>query len=312
MSAINSQLTKIIKKHERIKRVKAHLQSLEKQIKEMTATLGKLSKEVDKEQAEFENMEKLNLKSVFHKVLGSKEQQIEKERQEYLQVFLKYNEAKKSLELLEFEKATLEKQLVDEASIEAEYQRLLQAKEAEIIRMDPKIGGTLRVLFKEKEQKQRMIIEIEEAITAGERSLHLLNQMVGHLNKARNWGQWDMANRGPMTTMMKHSAVDRARGVSHKAKVELQRFGDELRDVYGEDFNFPFRIESFSGFMDMFFDNLISDWIIQNKIKNSLANCLSVRDKVMRLVSSLKAEIPAVQNEIKELEQKRKKIIIKA
>ena len=60
----------------------------------------------------------------------------------------------------------------------------------------------------------------------------------------------------------------------------------------------------------MFFDNLISDWIIQNKIKNSLANCLAVRDKVVRLVSSLKAEIPAINQEIKQLEQNRKKIII--
>ena len=312
MSSINRQLTNIIKKHERMKRVKAHLASLNKQISEMHKTLKNLSRQVDKKQVDFENMEKLNIKSVFHKVLGSKEEQIEKERQEYLQVFLKYNEAKKSLELLEFEQKTLNKQLVDESSIEAEYQRLLQAKEAEILRMDPEVGAVLRKMFKEKEEKQRMIIEIQEAITAGERSLHLLNQMVGHLNKARNWGQWDMANRGPMPSMMKHSAVDRARAVSHKVKIELQRFGDELRDVYGENFNFPFRIESFSGFMDMFFDNLISDWIIQNKIKNSLANCLSVRDKVMRLVSSLKAEIPAVKVEIKDIEQKRKKIIIKA
>ena len=312
MSSINQQLTKIIKKHERMKRVQAHLEGLGKQIKEMNSTLKKLSRQVDKEQKEFENMEKLNLKSVFHKVLGSKEQQIEKERQEYLQVFLKYNEAKKSLELLEFEKQTLEKQLIDEATIEAEYQRLLQAKEAELIRMDPKVGIALRNIFKEKETKQRMIVEIQEAITAGERALHSLNQVVGYLNKARNWGQWDMANRGGHASMMKHSSVDRARSASHQAKIELQRFSDELQDVYGENFNFPFQIESFSGFMDMFFDNLISDWIIQNKIKNSLANCLSVRDKVIRLAGSLKAEVPVVEQEIKDLEKKRKKIIINA
>lgn len=310
MSSIHGQLTKIIKKHERLQRVKVHLKNLQKQVRAEETALKSLSKQVDRDQEEWERMEKLNLKSVFHKVLGNKEEQIEKERQQYLQTFLKYNEAKKSLEILLFEKETLEKKLESDSTIEAEYHRLIQARESELIRMNKNEAVALRKIFKEKEKKQRMIIEVEEAITAGERGLHTLNQMIGHLNKARNWGQWDMANRGPMPSMMKHSAIDKARSVSYQAKIELQKFSDELRDVYGESFNFPFQLESFSGFLDMFFDNLISDWIIQNKIKNSLANCLAVRDKVVRLVGSLKAEVPAINQEIKQLEQNRKKIII--
>ena len=49
-----------------------------------------------KEFEDIENLEKLGMKALFYKVLGSQEEQLEKERQEYLQASLKYDQVRKT------------------------------------------------------------------------------------------------------------------------------------------------------------------------------------------------------------------------
>ena len=58
-------------------------------------------------------------------------------------------------------------------------------------------------------------------------------------------------------------------------------------------------------FIDVFFDNLISDWVIQRKIKNALNNVESTFDKIRRYVlmiekemSNLDANIIALQDNV--------------
>ncbi len=312
MASIQEQLQKITAEYQTLEKVARHLTSLSKRLDKETKALHKLSKKVDREQAEYERLESLSLKSLFHKVLGNKEEQVEKERQEYLQSFLKYNEAKKSVELMEFEMQTLEKKLARKDQIEAEMERLIKLREKELLKLDPSISTKLQVILHKQDKLKRMHIEVREALQAGDQVLHSINTMIGFLNQARNWGHWDMSGRSHMPSYMKKSSIDKAVAVSHQVKHQLHTFSNELQDVYGKSFNFPFHIESFSGFMDIFFDNLISDWIIQKKIKNSLASIVSVRDKVIRLVSSLKAEMPAIEKEIEQLEQNHKEIIINA
>lgn len=306
MSTIHEQLRSVLDQTETLRKIKSHLTNLQEKIKQEKVTLNKLSQRVDYEHAEYEKLDKLSIKSLFHSVLGDKEQQTEKGRQEYLQAYLRYQEAKKSLELLEFEYQTLSKKLEKENFLNAELERLIALREQELIVLDEKYGIHLKKLFQEGDRLQKLRLEIHEAIKAGEQSLVNLTHMVTFLNQARQWGH--VEGRGP--AYMRRGSIDKARTISYQVKLELQKFSDELRDVYGESYEFPFQIESFAGFLDMFYDNLISDWIIQNKIKNSLNNCLAVRDRVQRFLSSLKAELPELEKELSSLEQKRKDFIL--
>lgn len=312
MSTIQEQLQKTIEAQHQLEKVATYVTSLEDRIDGAHRQLQELSQIVDKEQAEYERLEKLSLKSVFHQVLGNKEQQVEKERQDYLQAFLRFNEARKALELLNFERETLVKKLDGKSQLDAELERLIALREQEILTLNNQSAQRLRGIDRDMDKLIRVRVEVNEAIAAGEVALNSLSQMIGYLNQARNWGNWDMTSRGPAPSFMKKSSIDKARTISYNVQMELKRFGDELRDVYHREFVFPFQLESFSGFLDMFFDNLISDWIIQSKIKNSLANCIAVRDTVLRLHGSLRAELPSLEKEKADLEQKRKKLIINA
>ena len=125
-----------------------------------------------------------------------------------------------------------------------------------------------------------------------------------------------MAGRGrrrSQASYRKRNQIDRAKDYAYKTKYVLQQFEKELRDVYTQqDFQLNLKFDSFNGFTDIFFDNLISDWLVQHKIHNTLSSVLSVRDKVIRLTNSLQNEIPKLEDQIYKLDEDRQQIILNA
>ena len=253
------------------------------------------------------------MKGLFHQVLGSKEEQIEKERQEYLQASLKYDEAKKSLELLEYERSLLEGKTKKLPQLQAKLDRLMKLREKSLIESDSEAGRKILELLLILDTNREFIGNVQQVGKTGREAISLLDQMAGHLRQAKNWGQWDMAGRQRGASYMKHSAIDKARDLAYHAKHLLARFESDLKHIYGaQRFNLNIEFDAYSRFTDIFFDNLISDWIVQQKIQNALSNVLSVRDKITRILQSLDGEITKAEEKISSLESQRRSLIIKS
>jgi len=306
-----TKLAEVTKELESLKKVGNRLEDLNREITGLQGKIAFLVKQVDKESDDIETLKKTGVKSLFYKVLGSKEEQLEKERQEYLEANLRYDEVRKSVELLEYERNILEGKIKKLPSTERNYQELLKLREKEIIASDPKLAAKINTIDEQIRERQKMLFEIEEAMAVGRSANHLLEQVVIKLNQAVNWGQWDMTGRrGQMSGHMKHRQIDMAKDLAYKAKISLTQFEKELRDIYGpEDFGLTVRIPSFSTFTDIFFDNLITDWIVQQKIQNTRTGVVSVKDKVQRLLSTLNGTVPKINYEINQLEDARKAIL---
>lgn len=112
--------------------------------------------------------------------------------------------------------------------------------------------------------------EKREAIEAGNRALRSLKEAQSNLNSAKNWGIWDMLGGGFISTMAKHSKMDRAKQNMEQAKYDLRYFSRELNDV---NIAFHLNIETgdFLSFADWFFDGFFVDWMMQDRI-NQAAN----------------------------------------
>ena len=138
----------------------------------------------------------------------------------------------------------------------------------------------------------------------------MLEKMLTFLQQAKNWGNWDMMGKGRMASYNKHDAIDRARDSAYQAKHLLNRFQQDLYSLGAGSFSFDVTMESLSSFTDIFFDNLISDWIMQQKVKNALSNVFSVRDKVNRILQSLESDLLKIDENIKTLTAAQEKIIL--
>lgn len=110
--------------------------------------------------------------------------------------------------------------------------------------------------------------EKREAIEAGNRALCSLREAQKNLQSAKNWGIWDMLGGGFISTMAKHSKMDRAKQNMEQAKYDLKKFSKELDDV---NMNYHLEIQTgdFLSFADWFFDGFFVDWMVQDRINQA-------------------------------------------
>lgn len=310
MSKIQKEIQNTLEEISNLDRVRSHYDQSVAELRESQSKIKGLENRLNKELKEFEAIESNGLKSVFYKVLGSREEQVEKERQDYLDASLRYNEHKKSIELLEFEIKLLEKKLGNTNPLHKKIEKLKQKRENEILKTNPKLAEKLIGIAKETDQYYVYHKELKEAYVVGEKVVKSLENMVKELNKAKDWGNWDMMGRSRSAGFNKHSAIDRAKNISVWVKHELLLFNKELADVGHNDANFNLNMNNFSKFTDIFFDNLISDWIIQQRIVNALSNTVSVRDRVVLILRSLAAEVDKANLKIDQLKENRNKLLL--
>ena len=65
--------------------------------------------------------------------------------------------------------------------------------------------------------------EKQEAIVAGQQALRSLRQAQDCLSSARNWGIYDLLGGGLLSSLVKHSRMDKAQQCINEAKSSLYR-----------------------------------------------------------------------------------------
>ncbi|MDD2360899.1 MAG: hypothetical protein PHE66_10740, partial [Syntrophaceticus schinkii] len=178
-----------------------------------------------------ERLEGLTLISLFYTVLGTKEEAMQKERQEYLAAKLQYDECGAAIRDLEVELENLERELDAIGDPEAEYQAVLREKEDVLLQSGGLVAQQLFEIDEETGRLQAKVKELKEAIRAGEDLETALNGMEARLNSARNFGIWDILGGGLLVTAVKHLRISDAQRDVHKIQQLLRRFERELADV---------------------------------------------------------------------------------
>ena len=110
--------------------------------------------------------------------------------------------------------------------------------------------------------------EKREAADAGNRALRSLKAAQENLDSAKNWGIWDMLGGGFLSTMAKHSKMDRAKENLAKARSDLKSFSRELQDV-NMACHLDIETGDFLSFADWFFDGFVVDWMVQDRINQA-------------------------------------------
>lgn len=130
---------------------------------------------------------------------------------------------------------------------------------------------------------QNMAAEVREAREAGVRALNSLRMAQHNLRKAGNWGIVDILGGGAISSLIKHSKIADARTCMQRAEADLDTFRRELADIRVPDL----QIGGFLTFADFFFDGLLSDLIVQSRIRDAIARlddaCRQVEDVLYRL-----------------------------
>ena len=302
LSELSARLSKVIEQMKLKEKLARDLSAVEAELGEITSSLEALGAQLEIEQVDVKKLERTSMTALFYTVLGSREEQLEKERQELLSAQLRYQRVKYQMEALQRERESLSREIADLAEVEDEYQSLLAEKETLLRQSDPAVTGRLLENARQSAELAAQIHEIGEAIQAGRGVLSSLNGVLDSLGSAQRWGIWDMFGGGVISTALKHDHIDNARQGIQDVQEKMSRFERELADVRNE-VELQIDIGGFETFADYFFDGLISDWVVQSKIEASLKRARNAKraiSKAIHRLQNLKQELQNKQNDLQE------------
>src|SRR5512146_352689 len=129
LQELSSRLTQAVEQQALRKKLGQDLASVTQELGEKSARLRSLDKALRKEKVDVERLERTSLTSLFYSVLGSREEQLDKQRQELLSAQLAYQRTKFEVNSLRQEQDSLQQKLAGLRGVDAEVQRLLDEKE---------------------------------------------------------------------------------------------------------------------------------------------------------------------------------------
>lgn len=287
---LNKKLFEVKENLRRKQKVKLMLERSKEELEMLKSKNEEFVGILHKEKRDVEKLEALSLTGLFYSILRSKEEQLDKERQEYLAAKLKYDESCNSIKYIEEEISSYEEELRKYLGLDEEYKNLLKEKRYLILNKSDENSRKLADNLDGVTDLELNAKEINEAINAGNIAMKALKQLTDTLESARSWGQWDMFGGGLLATAAKHSRIDDAKRQVNEVQRLIRIFNKELLDV-NISTDIKINIGSFDTFADYFFDGLISDWIVQSKINDSLNNVNNVSRNLNKTLSTLTKEL---------------------
>lgn len=308
---ILDQLKLKIEEFQSLSRVSAHLEDVKAKLVNKYKELEHVGSQVKKEEKDVNDLQKRGFKPLFYKILGDKEKQLENERQEYLAISLKYNSLKEEIELLEFEKDLLLKKSLSYTQVKKEMENLKKLREQELLNSNnPGLRDEVKLVLLKHDQSILLGKELNEAFDAGEKAHKNLDALGQILGQALDWGRWGGRSHPAHAEMMKRNKMSEASRALAVTQRSLDYFAKEMADLGEDKMRFRLNFNELNKFTDYFLDNLITDWIIQQKIRNTLNSVLSVKDKINRIGQSLATEIKTNTAEQKNLLAKKDQLIL--
>lgn len=286
----------------------------ESRLKDLYAQKTQLSDKVDvlrnnkyKEEKDVEQLMKGNLKGFFLELVGKKEEQLTKEKEEAYKAAMMYDMECQVLERLENEIRSLEEEKRKLSGCEERYQRMFEEALKELRLAGTKESDELFLLEKKIYEEESTVREVEEAVLEGKKVFQLANEILEVLDDADGYCTWDILGGGLLADVLKHDALHKANEQLRELQCALHLFKNELADVK-IDANFQLEIEGFLGFADYFFDGLFVDLAVQDRVEQNQDKMNKVCYKINAMLSDLDEKKKQAEQQLKSLYAEREKL----
>lgn len=283
MNYFNEQLQTLQEQTARKKHLESVLKQLHDQQREIQDRLRELKQIYWTENADVEKLEKFSLAGLYYLVTNQKEEMLNKERQEAYAAKLKCDSAQAELDAIADEIQKTRALISELSGCEEAFSKLKLEKKEKI-----KLSGTAdaaKILELEEgiSDCENQINEIREAYTVGSEALYLADEIIRSLDKAKGWGTWDtFAGGGLISDVAKHSHLNTAQRLVGDLQLKLRKYKTELMDVQISA-DVEVGISGFLNFADYFFDSILVDWTVLNKITKSKSQAEATRNKISLL-----------------------------
>lgn len=256
----------------------------EENLSKYQEALEKAIANLEKENRDLERLRNDSFSNTLLKLFGNFDRRYDKEYREIIGAKVEFDKAY----AMKIAAARRVKEV--EADIEEKKLRLRNIKE-DVLRKHPDMNQ-----FVSERQQQILALQHEwretnEAEQAGLAVLESLSDIISGLDAADAISTWDLITDSSLILdFLKHDKLDAAEASLLHLEQTVYTFARELRDL---DFVFESDLETISSTqraLDIFFDNLFSDWGTKVIIEKNIENLKKLQDSTEDVMESLAAK----------------------
>lgn len=303
---IQKEIEKVKAELESIKFAEAYLPKLERKLNYDKTHLINIGKLIDDKYKDIGQLESFTIKRLFIEFLGDKESQLERERQQYLQLALKYRELKQTIKLMEYERDILQEKVNNLDKVQLKLNALIKARENLLKDVEKETKEKVIEINIKIDQKIRLITEIKEAKEIGYKIKEKLQRATDNLKKINTWSE--IENFFSNSTPPKQNHLDNAQEDISAAQQLLIRLENELNDIW----QLPQQQQPsrYTTFLEDYNENLIIDWLLAGQIKNARHLLENTSDKVEIIIQRLKKEEALAKKYAQNLDKEKRKVLL--
>jgi len=196
--------------------------------------------------------------------------------------------------------------MVTLSELRKQLEDLKTIREREIESSPSALRNELKMIYAKMDRARLNMAELNEALAASSKVSSSIDIVYRNMDKAKDWGNMDMLNsKSTYYKSMKHNSIDRAMSELSRSQLLLRYLNKELEDIGYEKNRLSLQLDRITRFPGVIFDNLISDWIVQNKIKSVLSTLANILDDVRLIVKSINKDISENQHYLQLLEDEK-------
>ncbi len=284
------------------RQIENRIRTLEKRCNQLEDTVSDLKFAKEKEEEDVEKMQGRSLAVLFHKILGKQQEMLDKEQLEAYEAAVKYDAAVRELEAVKQSLNALRDEKMELQGSEDRYKRALRERIDELRRQKDTGGEKMTQIQEHKGELRKQQREVEEAEAAGRSALSIAESILDSLDSAKSWSTWDLIGGGGLVSdLVKHGYLDEAQDKVEDLQIALSRFHTELMDVEIPA-SFDVRVDGFLKFADFFFDGLLADWMVRDRIQGSREQVEEARRSIEKIMDQLRSIGHQIEGELQRLE----------
>ncbi|MGY1855693.1 hypothetical protein [Modestobacter sp. SYSU DS0290] len=289
LAEIDARLAAAAERCRRLVHARAQAGQLADEAAELDARLVELGRQAGAEADDVRALEGVSLSRVLASLRGSRAQDLDRERAEADAARLRLQEAEALRARLDRQLDRVRAEVAALADAGAELATATEAKDAWLQASGTPVGRRLLELAVERGRLGAESAEVGEALAAAAAARDALSRVRDRLGSARSWSGWDtFLGGGALASSVKHDRLDQAAAAAADADQQLRLLARELVDVPGAAVQLPaLGIGELTRFVDIWFDNVFTDWQVGARIDESLARV----DELQQLVDDVGADL---------------------
>ncbi|MFI2102982.1 hypothetical protein ACH436_06800 [Isoptericola sp. NPDC019693] len=218
------------------------------------------------ETADVARLESLSLARVWAGLRGDRAQRLDAERAEQQAAEYVAATAQARRDAAEREVRVVDAALAALGDVQARWHAALAAKEEWVRGAGGPAAAELGTVAEQAGGWRAQQVEVAQAQAAAEQALGALGAAADELRSADGWSTYDtFFDGGMLASMAKHDRMDRAAGLLREADAALRHLTVELGDL-GEQGVGGVGVDGLTRTLDVWFDNIFTDWSVRNRI----------------------------------------------